>query len=215
LGAVVAWSFHHAYFLPLLAPLLFYTYYFLHWRLAGPARAAGLALLILYPLAASLTFPATWLPNAAGFLRQPLSYIVPAGTFEHQHDRLYYAAQTRLLQADLAGRPDDMGIWVLGFEPELYRRLGHHCAMPYTHFTMAYYKMDWFYHNLRRRGSLISEPERLRYVYQKLQRNRPRYIIDARGLFPEMRRKLPLLLADYQRRRVGEYAVYELPRRQR
>jgi len=88
------------------------------------------------------------------------------------------------------------GILVLDYRPKVYQKLDLPAATRYTNFSIAWYKFRFLEHNAD--NSLLSRGESLRNIYEEFERDRPDYIIDYFGVFPQMQAKLPLILGSYE-----------------
>lgn len=87
------------------------------------------------------------------------------------------------------------GILVLDYRPKVYQKLGLPAATHYTNFSIAWYKFRFLDHNQDNR--LISQAEPLRKIYEQFEKEKPEYIIDYFDVFPQMQKKLPLILGSY------------------
>lgn len=180
-----------------LPPLVFYTHYTL--QEIGGRWFGRLAVVLL------LAFPvfsySVWLGVATTSNFERLREQVPGISAEGWTRQMFYRVHLRPEESAILGwleqHPQVEDIWVAAFRPQLYVRLGKKCGTKYTNFSMAYFKMEWLEHNLRRRGGLISDTETMAATYEAFREHLPPLIIDPEGVFADMRRHIPTLLNDY------------------
>lgn len=115
--------------------------------------------------------------------------------------------QIELFKKDLLNHKINTGIWVAYYQPDLYIRLDKKCASKYVDFAIAYNKMDWLSHNFKH-STLLSKSESMANVYHAFRYEKPDYIIDAYGIFQEIKNHLPLLMDDYSMKKIGYCKVY-------
>lgn len=211
-GVAMGGRFYLHYFLLPLPAILFYAYWYHHHRIPFRFKWASWVLWLAFPLFSYSAFFAVSTPGTYAAVRGLFPSISPDGWMQGIYNQVHTTPDEQLLARDIATHAPAGPIWIAGFRPEMYIRLNQHCALKYTNFSMAYYKMLWLPHNLRLRGRLVSDEETLAHVHRTLGATPPPYVIDISGVFAEMKRHLPLLLAAYQPDTVGSTVVYRLSR---
>lgn len=208
LGVAIGGRFYLHYMLLPMPAILFYAYWFHHHLVSARLRWLPWLLWLAFPLFSYSAFFAVSSNGTFAAVKGLFPSIRDDGWLQGLYNQVHLTPAEEALRVHLQSVPPDIPVWVSGFRPELYIRLNRACALKYTNFSIAYYKMLWLPHNIRLRGRLVSKEESLADVYRTLQASPPRVVLDLDGTFAQIKYHLPVLLADYEASTVGAVEVF-------
>jgi len=207
LSAVLGGRFYLHYLVLVLPAWVFFAFYFLQKNMKRPLRVLLVGFMLVMPAFTYVAFVFVSTPQAFQTARHYIPAISPDGWLHDLHHMLYADEQEQALAAYVAEHRISEG-WIATWDPPLYHRLGLRCALPYTNYGMALYKMTWLPQNEALRGELVSDIETMAAVYGRFERAPVPVVIDPEGTFAAIKEHLPLLLAPYQRELVAGVPVY-------
>ena len=193
------------YFLIVLAPLLFYALFFLESRMSLRWQNRVLWAASLVPL---LSWGSYFVLRSPTLYNHIQPYTKPGGWTQNLYIKLNGSAEEKAIGQLLSQKGIQAGVWVADFQPELYVRLGVSPALPYTNFSILWTKLNWLPQHPLPNYPLASQPVTLQMLYDQLEKEPPKAVIDPLGFFGYLKHRMPLLLADYRPYTAGKWQVY-------
>lgn len=106
----------------------------------------------------------------------------------------------------LEKNPINGGIWIMDYQPALYRWLGYSCPNKYTDFRISAYKIPVLSHASQE--DLLSQLETDRSIFLQFQNSPPSLILDPHNQFVSLKAKYPAIGQKYERIELGNYPIY-------
>lgn len=198
--------FYLHYFYLLAPPIAMYAAKFFELKMRSWLRPLVLVLALAIPFYTYSIYWVATFPKTFSFL---YNRVTPGGWVDSFRKELESPFP---LETVIDKEKVKNGILVMDYQPKLYARLDLPSATRYTNFSIAYFKFDFFAHNAGR--TLISRKVSDVEVFEELEQARPEYILDPLNLFPELRERMPLLLAGYKELKLPSelrnYKIYYL-----
>lgn len=106
----------------------------------------------------------------------------------------------------LEENPIDGGIWIMDYQPALYRWLGYPCPNKYTDFRISAYKIPALSNS--KQEDLLSKLETDRSIFLQFEGSPPSLILDPQNQFIALTERYPAIGQKYERIELGNYPIY-------